>query len=252
MNGLPYYKRYPRDFIEGTIGMSFELKTTYSFILDLIYMQAGKLPDDSRYISGLLNCSVKKWNLLRNQLIELGKIEVSGEFLTNYRALSEVKRSAKYQQKQAEKGRTTKKNNDLRKTTAAPSRDLEPDTNTDITNVISIMSETEVSNASKKNNYSEEFEAFWKAYPTGKTMSKKSAFGQWKRLDKESRQLATNSLPAFRAEVAKQDHTTLHAERYLSKRVFDNFEESSEQSEKARKADEEIAAQLGITVEELR
>ncbi|MFK5283859.1 DUF1376 domain-containing protein, partial [Lacticaseibacillus paracasei] len=56
MNGLPYYKAYPRDFIEGTIGMPFELKGAYRLLLDLIYMQGGRLPDDAKYISGLLGC----------------------------------------------------------------------------------------------------------------------------------------------------------------------------------------------------
>ncbi|MBC8717497.1 hypothetical protein [Ochrobactrum sp. Marseille-Q0166] len=42
-------KPYPRDFIEGTIGMSFELKAAYRLVLDLIYMQGGNLPDDARY-----------------------------------------------------------------------------------------------------------------------------------------------------------------------------------------------------------
>ena len=57
MNGLPYYKAYPRDFIEGTVGMSFELKAAYRLVLDLVYMQGGDLPDNSRYIAGLLGCS---------------------------------------------------------------------------------------------------------------------------------------------------------------------------------------------------
>lgn len=77
MNGLPYYKAYPRDFIEGTIGMSFELKGAYRLILDLIYMQGGRLPDDAKYVSGVLGCSARKWNALRNELIALGKIVVS-------------------------------------------------------------------------------------------------------------------------------------------------------------------------------
>ena len=118
MNGPPYYKRYPRDFIEGTIGMSFELKTAYSFVLDLMYIQNGYLPDDSRYISGLLSCSVRKWNLLRKQLLETGKVKIIDEFLTNDRVLSEVESLGKYSEQQAKKGRITKKNNDLRKATA--------------------------------------------------------------------------------------------------------------------------------------
>jgi len=102
MNGLPYYKRYPRDFIEGTIGLSFEIKAAYGLILDLIYMQGGKLPDDARYISGLLGCSIRKWKSLRSTLIEIGKVQVSGEFLTNYRAVSELESLAKLQHKQSE------------------------------------------------------------------------------------------------------------------------------------------------------
>lgn len=84
MNGLPYYKRYPRDFIEGTIGMPFEVKAAYSIILDLIYMQGGNLPDDPRYISGLLGVSVRKWGALRLALIESGKITVNGDYLRNH------------------------------------------------------------------------------------------------------------------------------------------------------------------------
>ena len=85
MNGLPYYKAYPRDFIEGTIGMGFELKAAYRLVLDLIYMQGGTLPDDARYISGLLGCTVKRWNLFRAELIAMDKLYVSGEFLRNCR-----------------------------------------------------------------------------------------------------------------------------------------------------------------------
>lgn len=115
MNGLPYYKAYPRDFIEGTIGMPFELKGAYRLILDLIYMQGGDLPDDARYISGLLGCTVRKWNLLREQLLESGKIQVNGECLTNYRAVSELETLAKLQDKQRENGSQPKKNKDLAK-----------------------------------------------------------------------------------------------------------------------------------------
>lgn len=83
MNGLPYYKRYPRDFIEGTIGLGFELKTAYAFLLDLIYMQGGKLPDEPRYISGLLECSVRKWKSIRQALIDAGHLIASEDGLTS-------------------------------------------------------------------------------------------------------------------------------------------------------------------------
>ena len=102
MNGLPYYKAYPRDFIEGTIGLDFETKAAYRLVLDLIYMQGGNLPDDARYIAGLLGCSVKKWNALRKTLIEAGKIVVKGEHLGNLRADKELETLGKFQDKQRE------------------------------------------------------------------------------------------------------------------------------------------------------
>lgn len=129
MNGLPYYKAYPRDFVEGTIGMSFELKGAYRLILDLIYMQNGTLPDDARYISGHLGCSVKKWNALREKLIEAGKIYVSGDHLKNDRADKELETVGKYQDQQRQNRSRSNKNNDIQ----SPSFDhTEPDTDTDI------------------------------------------------------------------------------------------------------------------------
>lgn len=125
MNGLPYYKAYPRDFIEGTIGMSFELKGCYRLILDLIYMQGGKLPDNARYISGLLGCSIRMWKNMRDQLVALDKLQVSGEFLTNYRAVSELESLAKLQDKQRENRSRPNKNKGLE----SPETDhTEPDT----------------------------------------------------------------------------------------------------------------------------
>lgn len=114
MNGLPYYKAYPRDFFEGTIGMAFETKGAYRLVVDLIYMQNGRLPDDPRYISGLLGCSIRKWNSIKNELVRLGKLHVSGKFLTNYRAVAELETLSKHQDKQRENRSRPNKNNDLK------------------------------------------------------------------------------------------------------------------------------------------
>lgn len=114
MNGLPYYKAYPRDFIEGTIGMGFETKGAYRLVLDLIYMQGGNLPDDARYISGLLGCTVRKWNVLRDALVSMGKIIVNGEFLTNERAVIELETLRKLQDKQSENRARPNKINKLK------------------------------------------------------------------------------------------------------------------------------------------
>lgn len=125
MNGLPYYKAYPRDFIEGTIGLSFEMKGAYRLVLDLIYMQGGNLPDDPRYIAGLLSLSLRKWKDIRQQLIDADKLVVNGEFLTNYRAVNELETLAKYQDKQSENRSRPNKNKGLK---SPRSNHTEPDT----------------------------------------------------------------------------------------------------------------------------
>lgn len=133
MNGLPYYKAYPRDFIEGTIGMDFETKAAYRLVLDLIYMQGGSLPDDARYISGLLGCSVKKWISLRERLTSTGKIEVRDGYLGNYRADKELETLGKLQDKQRENRSRPNKNNRLN----SPSADhTEPDTDTMLSSIV--------------------------------------------------------------------------------------------------------------------
>lgn len=152
MNGLPYYKAYPRDFIEGTIGMPFELKAAYRLVLDLIYMQGGNLPDDARYISGLLGCTLRKWNSLRGELIAIGKIEINGEFLTNKRAVIELETTRKFTEKQSENRSKPNKNKGLK------SRPIHH-ADTDITSSLR-------SDVSIKPDFDSEFEQqFWPNYP---------------------------------------------------------------------------------------
>ncbi|MBI1234746.1 MAG: DUF1376 domain-containing protein [Alphaproteobacteria bacterium] len=127
MNGLPYYRAFPRDFIEGTVGMSFEEKAAYRLVLDLIYMQNGRLPDDARYISGLLGCSVRKWNALRETLIEKGKIYAKDGIISNLRADKELETTETLREKKRENASGPRKNRDLKK------RPLS-DTDTDINN----------------------------------------------------------------------------------------------------------------------
>lgn len=116
---LPYYKRFPRDFLEGSIGMSLETKGAYAIVLDLIYMRDGRLPDDARYIAGQLGCSVRKWTAIRSELIDAGKLTVTNGIITNFRADYLTEESRKYQDKQAEIAGNPRKNNPLRQPQAS-------------------------------------------------------------------------------------------------------------------------------------
>lgn len=99
---LPYYKRFPRDFLEGTVGLPFEAKGAYSIVLDLIYMHDGRLPDDGRYIAGQIGCSVRRWKAIRAELVAAGKIQANLGIISNFRADYLTEESRKYQDKQAQ------------------------------------------------------------------------------------------------------------------------------------------------------
>jgi uncharacterized protein YdaU (DUF1376 family) len=128
---LPYYKAYPRDFFEGTLGMDFEVKAAYRLLLDMIYMHGGRLTDDPRFIAGLLGCSVRKWTSLRAAIVATGKIVVIGGYLGNNRADKELDSLKSFQGKQRENASAPRKNNNITEAMAKPKdshTEPEPDT----------------------------------------------------------------------------------------------------------------------------
>jgi uncharacterized protein YdaU (DUF1376 family) len=100
----PWYRRFPDNFIAGTVGLTLEEKGAYSLVLDLMYVRGGPVPDEPRYIAGVCNCSVRKWNAIRERLISLGKIHVVNGYLTNERAEKEIENAAKDAEERAENG----------------------------------------------------------------------------------------------------------------------------------------------------
>lgn len=124
MSTRPWYRRFPDNFIAGTVGLTLEEKGAYSLVLDLIYVRGGPVPDEPRYIAGVCNCSVRKWNAIRQRLIDLGKIEAVDGVLLNRRAEKELEISSETERERAESGRKggektaenradTSKNNDV-------------------------------------------------------------------------------------------------------------------------------------------
>lgn len=113
MNALPYYKRFPRDFLEGTVGIPFEEKGAYGLVLDLIFLQNGSLADDSGYIAGNLGMSVRKWNSIRSKLIIRGKLRVKDGFISTSRSDDLTLETSKLRDKNAKNGPKAHKNKNL-------------------------------------------------------------------------------------------------------------------------------------------
>lgn len=102
----------------ATIGWDEGLKGAYSTILDLIYINQGRLPDENAYISVHIGCTKNKWTMTyREQLLERGKIEIIDGFIMNPRA-SEVIVEAGYER--PENKSSAKPTENLRKTSAKP------------------------------------------------------------------------------------------------------------------------------------
>jgi uncharacterized protein YdaU (DUF1376 family) len=130
---LPYYKRFPRDFFEGTIGMSFEVKCAYGLVLDMIYMRDGQLPDDARYIAGMLGCSVRKWNSILSELVEAGKLQRENGIISNLRADYLVEERRTYRDKKAENRSRPNKNSDVEKRSRSSAR-VKPEPEPEVSN----------------------------------------------------------------------------------------------------------------------
>lgn len=161
MNGLPYYKAYPRDFFEGTVGMPFDLKGIYRLLLDLIYMHGGKLADEPRFIAGHLGCSVRAWNQAREKLIAAGKISADLGIISNFRADKELESLRTLQEKQRENASKPRKNKDLPEAVAEPKPShTEPEPEP-----VLFGSDEPHRTGAMAEVADDGFEQFWEAYP---------------------------------------------------------------------------------------
>lgn len=72
--------------------------------------------------------------------------------------------------------------------------------------------------------YPEDFEKFWKAYPTDSNMPKKQAFKAWSRLTPEKRCAALGAVPGFKAYCAANSwYRPIYADRFLSQEKFEGY-----------------------------
>jgi hypothetical protein len=78
--------------------------------------------------------------------------------------------------------------------------------------------------------YSDDFEAFWKAYPTTAIMSKTEAGKVWGKLSELDRQAAFAAVPRYVAWLAgRPGHPAVHAVRFVTQRRWEGFGEPEAQ-----------------------
>lgn len=85
--GRPFYHAYPADFLMATQGWDLETKGAYRLIIDVLNDRDRPVPDEPKFIAGILGCSIQRWRKLREFLLDQGKLMLTedGMHLTNPR-----------------------------------------------------------------------------------------------------------------------------------------------------------------------
>lgn len=90
MGILRWYKRDPRAALAGMMELSLEERGAYNTILDLIYVNDGKVLDDGRLLANWMGVEVRAWKRIRKRLIDRHKIYLLGGFIHNEKADTET------------------------------------------------------------------------------------------------------------------------------------------------------------------
>lgn len=80
---LPWYKRNPTKYLMATRDLTCEERGAYNDILELLYERDRRVADDSRFLAGFMGLSVRRWNQIRQSLLDAGKLKELNGYLTN-------------------------------------------------------------------------------------------------------------------------------------------------------------------------
>jgi uncharacterized protein YdaU (DUF1376 family) len=87
------------------MALTLEERGAYQTLLDMMYDRGGPLIDNERLLAGYMNCSIRKWRQLREQLLEKGKICITKDgHISNSRARKEIENASKTHRKLIESG----------------------------------------------------------------------------------------------------------------------------------------------------
>ncbi|KQV27865.1 hypothetical protein ASC97_05740 [Rhizobium sp. Root1203] len=100
---MPYHRRYHGDALQGYTKLDLEQRGAYTTILDLIYDAGGPIDNNERWLSGQLNCSLRKVRALLSDLLTMRKIFINSQGqISNHRCETEIENALKISRKRAE------------------------------------------------------------------------------------------------------------------------------------------------------
>jgi uncharacterized protein YdaU (DUF1376 family) len=204
---FPYFKFYPRDWLEATRSMSLEQRGAYIDLICILMEMEGHLRDDDRWISHQMHVSTRKWKAVKTDLIEHKKIRISDGLIIQERCLKELDSLLAQSRTRAESAtnreRTKRENreninefNDA-SGTVAPLRARDSDSDSERKKesppVVPLPGDAPKKRKSAvPETYSHDFEDFWNLYP--RREGKAKAFESWRRLSASQRDRARAAL----------------------------------------------------------
>lgn len=98
-----WYRRFPKDFRDGTRHLSLEVRGAYSELLDMMYEANGPIAENDKLIAHAMCISKRKWESIKETLRQDGKIIIRDGIISNVRASTELENRAKTSRKISEK-----------------------------------------------------------------------------------------------------------------------------------------------------
>lgn len=98
----PWVKFFAGDFLNGVADLDAEQRGAYMTILCLIWDRGGPIPDDAGWLARRCGIGRRKWTILREQLVAMGKITIDGETITNRRAMRDLEVRGEVSEKRRE------------------------------------------------------------------------------------------------------------------------------------------------------
>jgi len=239
MSQAPSLPFFVDAYLADTTHLTTEEHGAYLLLLMAMWRRGGSVPDDDADNARVVRLTPRRWRQVKERLaplLVLGDGEIRQKRLQKEWDFVQNRRNAASQNGRLGGRPSSNKNSDLEKAGGFSSlkRDESPQSHTQrkIPDASASSSETGVpdrqASSRKRLSYPAAFEAFWSAYPTDSLMSKKQAAEAWSRLPLEAREVATASLPAFKAYCQNHpDYRPVHAVRYLSQERFVGFSETA-------------------------
>ncbi len=87
---FPYFKFYPRDWLQATRDLTLEQRGAYIDLICIIMEMEGHLADNDKWIAHQMHVTARKWRSLKGELVAHEKIAVSDGKIVNERCVKEL------------------------------------------------------------------------------------------------------------------------------------------------------------------